>query len=593
MLYSSCFRPPVKPTEAHNSHPSASSKGAEALMVQTDGKQSTAKSSELRNLLSAPISYLALKRLYSTCPVALAQLTADEKRMYAKILFKPSSLTNEVEHKKLVKTLIQGLPRYLQNPTPLTHLPQSYLTEAFHCAGVSRADLPPAAPLCSLHRNLNGQIVASILTAVEMHVEDFLSDLVAVVDRTALSPETQHLLTTVENLVAVWTTPYEFSQEFRRSPIDKWTFADFGGCDGCLLSHVGGSEPEILVALRAAALAATGSRLDLADEVGPPALEYFDCWISEYAPRQIQHMHRVSSRMAEEMMRLWQTERTTGPTSRQDAGGAVEQASSTPICKPVVTKDAAPLPVTTPPAPKRNFGRLRICPVPFMAMKGDPVPPQDQRRQSADMHIFDHYTEGSVIDLEQADRPRKGNPLHTRSSSAPSPGSPTPATPYTPRHWPRGSISRRSSGFTGRASAGLRSSPPPLTMDCLSESSGPSSPLLESSPSIMLSLSTLGQAYAGHPAKTPRAEGEGGGVREVDDGTKQGEMLYQECYSKPQSPRQQPASDYMASPATAAISKSRSQRAVSHRPSASIGSAVTFCANPTPPLNHKPYSAWA
>lgn len=565
--------------------------------METNEEGTTKRQSRCRGSLSAPLSYLALKRLYPSGPTALTHLTMDEKQMYAKVLFKPASLTNEAEHRKFVKASVGRLPRYLQNPSPLPHLPQSYLVEAFHRAGVSRSDLPSAARLCGLHRNLNGQIVASVLTAVQMHIEDFLPDLLETGSRSSLSAEAQHLVVTAENLLAVWITQQEFSSDFKRSPVDKWTSAHFGGCDGCLLSHIGGSELEILVALRASALAAIGSRLDLAHEVSPSALEWFDCWANEYPPRQTHQIHRASSGMAEELMRLCKREelsklkpssppenfRTFKPERTDTAASARE------VCP---TEDSsAPQPFTASTVPKRNPLRLRICPVPFVS-RYDDQSLNRVRQQNPDMQIFDQYATGSVINLRQTDSAshRRGQ-LHQRTVSAPPLGSLPHAKPFTPRHWPQGSGKFESNGGNSRATVGpLRSSPPPLTLGCLSESSGPSSPILESSPSITLSLGTLAQAYfsprTGTNGPTDSIKADGLSPTSPNDEEVLPGLLPTSHWPISHPPH--PYSDSASSAVPSAPSSARgpTRRKISHQRGGSGESAVTFCVNPTPPLGY-------
>ena len=275
----------------------------EGRQFQSMTTRSHARIATIRRSISAPTAQIVLKRLYPHSPLSISDLTQEQMCLYAQILYQPLTANDQAAFHDRTHRLIQNLPESLQNPSPLPKLSQTYVTDMFHFAGASKSDMPASARLCSLHNPMNGQVVASLMTAVEMHVEDFLEDLVSPVLFSSLSPETQSLISTTQDLMAVRLIPREFHYHYKRNPPMKWTTLEYEECDACLLSYIGGREPKILIALRAIAIAALGSRLPNAEMFCPAAQSWFESWMNENDPRNIQRMHMSSFRMAEEIMR--------------------------------------------------------------------------------------------------------------------------------------------------------------------------------------------------------------------------------------------------------------------------------------------------
>ncbi len=167
-------------------------------------------------------------------PFSLSDLSQPDIDLLTQIL---SQIPNGKDHRKALSTLIKTLPHHLRAPillqSKIVHLlPQS-------------VKAPACAPLCSLHRPLNAQLIRTIFTAVAIEVGIRLNTLAS---STCLNPEQEGLVQSLRRLQALWLAPETYHKTFSAHPDPSWPYQT-DACEACMLSRIGASIPTI-IALR-------------------------------------------------------------------------------------------------------------------------------------------------------------------------------------------------------------------------------------------------------------------------------------------------------------------------------------------------------
>lgn len=276
-------------------------------------------------------SQIALRTLYpKPCPLSVAHLSHAEIRLYTSILSNqppaihygtksdPTALAILTRRYKTRTTdLISQLPGHLVNPTPLHILPQAQTVKLFHAVGAD-SSLPPAAKLCTLHKKLNAQVIASAIGMIEGEIEDHMDDFtkrgmsrerqeakerqevnkLGQFTPSSTAEEARRLCSAAASVLAPTIPADEYKHFFHHPPPKSWRAASpvySPRCSACILARVG-SSVDILTALRACLLSRLG---DVASSGKKRCLqlEWIESWIESLGDKSLEVLLR-SGRLA-------------------------------------------------------------------------------------------------------------------------------------------------------------------------------------------------------------------------------------------------------------------------------------------------------
>ncbi|KAJ8613708.1 hypothetical protein MRB53_036850 [Persea americana] len=254
-----------------------------------------------------------MKALYPGVPRSLGALSREHIDLYAAILTQP------IDPQRIRKA-VSGLPGLLRRPTSRSLRPLARSLSARNIL------VPPEAPLCAVHRCLNAQIVASVTDhvedAIDAHLPLILGPLTTSHGRYCgsalqhLDPSVLKAVSELEDVMAAFLVPHEFSHEFRRRPREIWTQKASTHCKACLLSVIGSSE--VLATLRAVELVRKRWIVPAEQRVSKWLL-WLDAWVDAFGTGSRGDKHSVlseSKRLASALSAVLQDARAAGATTK-------------------------------------------------------------------------------------------------------------------------------------------------------------------------------------------------------------------------------------------------------------------------------------
>ena len=219
-----------------------------------------------------------------------------------------ASYYNEKELKKRTEIIIADMPKRLRNPFGGND--QHRLSQFFHRLGASADSFPMASVLCSAHKGLSGQLVASARSLLEFAAEDLLCDLKDILGPRPFlqaSKETRCLVNQAENTMAFSIPGPEFEATYNRQ-VPSYLAPEITICDACYLQQVI-STPDMLCGLRGVVCAAKAAGLDTDPRLLSCKLFLESC-IAAYSQFDAVLLCKISDKMTEELSKRNMTKRS-------------------------------------------------------------------------------------------------------------------------------------------------------------------------------------------------------------------------------------------------------------------------------------------
>ncbi|KAI9668653.1 MAG: hypothetical protein M1831_001092 [Alyxoria varia] len=444
-------------TQSNNTRGSGKTSRSQTTTTTTSGWSTVKSSVSFKSKSKKPARVPLGPAPTEGWPLSISHLNFEEKLLYASILSGPCKNhhppgeaspqlgSKQRQHLQQKSSLLSNLPHHLKSPKisrSSSKQPSSSprFKKIFKPSGAAAANSPPSPPaspsfpvpstLCPFHSSLNPHVVASALTTVEMHIEDYLDDLVRLATPRRLSAEVLALVSAAEDVMALRLSRDEFRAQYKRAAWRRFQDAWTDGCEACALTLVGGT-PEVVACLRAVSVLSREVGLENAGAFCGSAGEWFDAWKEVFNEDQRGDVEAMSMEVIEE---FW------GILGCGENGGSVmtgKDSTSQKSSEPAATLLTPPI----PPAPRRSSKRPTLCPSPLRIYKtthppSSPatLPPSSPLATPAPSHNAKSSSSttsysasaGSLLSLSKT-----RSPASSATTSAPSLSSPSPPTPQS------------------------------------------------------------------------------------------------------------------------------------------------------------------